>query len=536
MVEFTEARREERRTHLAGAPQSLAKGLSTSTIMFKIFSANEKPVTSHGRSKTLSHLQQQPAGSDVLPAFDPDGNVSRGSALAASPALAESFSRYTKALVSPEHNTNTPTEPTKTHQRALTEQYRSPQNFPPLLTLEPVSRQPISEYPFDLPSTASSRQSSPTRSHMSSSDKVDHSKPVDKAAKIASWFKGESEPISVGLIPSPVKEKANPLEPMGASSTVLPTSSMQKKPTSSATSKLAMANRFSFFASKISLSKTNPQSFEHNDEFFDLDIGAALHPTGSRDPFSPASFKNLEQQAEGLLIRLQNAYRDRTIDLREMKAEKEALAEETQGAGTRAKHLKMQLDDMAVKVAEQDEAMMNLVDELAQEKLARREDEARVRSVRLVEHDAQPTIFRGRQSRSNTISDSGFESEDESSADSVFSRRNGIHSPTMSMSSVSSTTSPEAYHPPEFQNETSMPQAARLRVPPICNNGKRFPSAMRPEPTSEPQQPSCPSCNGIRSSETWGVVSRLKEENRALTQRLSELEGALDGCLDVVGR
>ena len=208
-----------------------------------------------------------------------------------------------------------------------------------------------------------------------------------------------------------------------------------------------------------------------------------------------------------------------------MVAEKETLAEEMEGAEMRARHLKLQLDDMAAKVAAQDEAMMNLVDELAQEKLARREEEdARKRSVRIVDATL-PIVTSSRLRGSDTFSDAGFESEDDSCADSVFSRRDGTHSPTMSMSSVSTNGSPELYQSPEVFR--SPPRAARLRAPPTSAGLKG---------TEAPTQHGCANCNGVRPPDAWGVVSVLKEENHGLKQRVGELEGALDGCLDVVRR
>lgn len=208
-----------------------------------------------------------------------------------------------------------------------------------------------------------------------------------------------------------------------------------------------------------------------------------------------------------------------------MIAEKETVAEESEGTDTRARHLKMQLDDMTAKFAEQDEAMMNLVDELAQEKQARREDEeARKRTIRIVGDVTPPSSGHRGLSRSNTVSDSGFESEDDSSADSVFSRRNGAQSPTMSVSSASTANSPDVYRTQEFHVPASTVQIARLRLP-----------QGQPAAKGTPLH-SCTNCEGVRASEAWGVVSILKEENEVLKHRVGELEGALDGCLDVVGR
>ncbi|KAL9067997.1 MAG: hypothetical protein Q9161_006520 [Pseudevernia consocians] len=429
------------------------------------------------------------------------------------------------------------TEPTKSHQRTVTGLARSTGDLPPLITRSSDSRilstPPLSHIPQLDPSPQldplhsspqQSRQSSPTRSNRFS---ILTGKSEEKTGKLTDWFKGESEPISIGIIPSPTKEKGDPLDVIGGSADIRATKPPQRLPTAQISPKPAMAKRFSFFSSKASLVKSTPLPDELNDELLEMDISAALFPNPNEpaNPFSPASFKNLQQQAEGLLSRLQMAYKERTVALRDMTAEKETVAEESEGAKTRAKHLKMQLDGMTAKFAEQDEAMMNLVDELAQEKQARREEEeTRKRTIRVVGDVTSPSSgYRG-LSRSNTVSDSGFESEDDSSADSVFSRRNGTQSPILSVSSTSTANSPDANRTHEFHIPASTAQFSLLRLPPGQHAAK-----------AAPFHP-CTNCEGIKASEAWSVVRILKEENEVLKNRVGELEGALDGCLDVVGR
>lgn len=414
-------------------------------------------------------------------------------------------------------------EPTKSHQRTVTGSDRSTSDL--LLTQSSDSLPQLKPYPqLDnfCNSPQQSRQSSPTRSNRFS---ILTGKSEEKAGKLAEWFKGESEPISIGIIPLSTKEKGDPLDAIAELSDIRPTNLLQRFSTTQVVPKPAMASRFSFFSSKASLVKPAPLPDELSDELLDMDVSAALFPNEPANPFSPAAFKNLQQQAEGLLSRLQSAYKDRTVALRDMIAEKDTVAEESEGAETRARHLKMQLDGMTAKFAEQDEVMMNLVDELALEKQARREDEeVRKRTVRVVSDvTSQSSGHRG-LSHSNTISDSGFESEDESSADSVFSRRNGAQSPTMSVSSASTANSPDAYRTQEFHVPSSTAQTARLRLPQGQVAAKGMPAH------------SCTNCEGVRASEAWNVVGILKEENEGLKHRVGELESALDGCLDVVGR
>ncbi|CAF9904412.1 hypothetical protein IMSHALPRED_000041 [Imshaugia aleurites] len=426
-------------------------------------------------------------------------------------------------------------EPTKSHQQTCIALDRSTGDLPPLIGQSSHSRTSSTSQLSIIPQLDSSphlnscqpspqlsRQSSPTRSNRLS---IRTGKSDPKAGKLAGWFKGESEPISIGIIPSPTKEKADPLNAVAESSDARATNLLQRLSTTQVVPKPAMASRFSFFSSKASLVKSTPLPDELSDELLGIDVKAALFPNEPANPFSPASFKNLQQQAEGLLSRLQTAYKERTIALRDIIAEKETLAEESAGTETRVRHLKMQLDGMTAKFAEQDEAMMNLVDELAQEKQARREDEeARKRTIRVVGDVSAPNSGHRGLSRSNTVSDSGFESEDDSSADSVFSRRNGAQSPVTSVSSASTANSPDIYRAQDFRVPASAAPSTLLRLPQGQPAAKGIPVH------------SCTNYDGLRASDAWSVVSILKEENEGLKHRVGELEGALDGCLDVVGR
>ncbi|KAL2036896.1 hypothetical protein N7G274_010320 [Stereocaulon virgatum] len=525
--------------------------------MLKFLSNTEKSPSLHSRSKTVSCLQSSTAdiNTTALSTTTVDG-------------LHFDFMAPTLLELDPQQQhdqfpCDSLVEPTKSHQRSQSEQVRVKTELPPLIIQysqpshqrdppKPNFSTDQKEFQFSLDqsregspprqkefqfSLDQSREGSPPRQKGTSiaSRNSTKGKADEKIGKLADWFKGESAPISIGILPSPINVKVSPSGPIGSTSEIRPSSLLQRSSTAQRTPKPAMASRFSFFSSKASLPKPALLAPNLGDELLDMDVSNALFPAGPPDPTSPAAFKNLQEQAERLLAQLQTAYRERTLQVKDMAAEKEALAEETEGAETRARHLKIQLDDTSVKLAEQDEAMMNLVDDLAQEKLARREEEeARKRTVRLVEHNSPPKISHRRISRANTVSDSGFESEDDSPGDSVFSRRNGAHSPTMSMSSVSSTHSPDGYQSSELHVPTTTPHAARLRIPASQLDAKGMPAAYRPDLHEEPSQSGCPNCRGVRASEAWSVLGVLREENQCLKHRIGELEGALDGCLDVV--
>lgn len=518
-------------------PGSVPKRLQTVTTlvalsfasMLKIFSNTEnsprshRPSTARSLSIPLSYIPSD-AYASTLPQHVSQHILERPDPVSIAPST-----RYQSIADHPI------AELTTSHRRAATELTPSTSDLPPLIPRfresGTLSDSQLSIIPQLDPSPQldglraspqQSRQSSPTRSNRFS---ILAGKSEGKAGKLAGWFNGESEPIRIGIVPSPTREKSDPLDTVAESSDRRATGLRQQQSTTQLMAKPAMASRFSFFSSKASLVKSKPLPDELSDELLEMDVSAALFPNEPANPFSPASFKNLQQQAEGLLSRLQAAYKERTVALHDMTAEKETIAEESEGAVTRVRHLKMQLDDMTAKFAEQDQAMMNLVDELAQEKQARREDEeARKKTIRVVRDVASPTSGHRGLSRSNTVSDSGFESEDDSSTDSVFSRRHGAQSPIPSVSSTSTANSPDAYRTHEFHEPVSTAQPARLRLP-----------QSQPVPKGMPIH-SYTNCDGVRASEAWGVVSILKEENEELKKRLGELEGALDGCLDVVGR
>ena len=215
---------------------------------------------------------------------------------------------------------------------------------------------------------------------------------------------------------------------------------------------------------------------------------------------------------------MQAAYKERSIALRDIIAERDAETEEREGTDTRCQALKVQLDEMASRLKEQDDAMMDLVDQLADEKRQRREEEeSRKRTVTLIRH--------GRRERLSTATTaSTCESEDDSSGESVFSRAHGASSPCMSMSSVSVVSSPDAHQLPEFPPALT-PQMARMQ------------GGLASHPfTPAKGTAAIRRCQGAKDFEAWSVVSMLKEENAALKDRVSQMEGALDGCLDVVAR
>ncbi|KAI9763489.1 MAG: hypothetical protein M1840_000503 [Geoglossum simile] len=389
-------------------------------------------------------------------------------------------------------------------------------------------------------------------------DKNGEIKVEAKGGKLGSWFKGNSAPVNLrvpveGSIEAQLTPPARPI------------TGLQKK----------KSMGFSLFGSSSKVSMEEPRLSQTSaaDELLNLDFHSVLFPTGNPDPFSPSAFKDLWLNTEALLSRMQTAYKQRTVEVNEANALMSAQVDELEGAQTRARHLKMQLDDMALKSLEQEQAMNELADELAKEKQRRREEEeTRKRSVSLVRcpelgrttDEAEPEATpRKRCSGGSTMtfaSDSGFESECESSAASIFSATHGTASPTGTMfSSTTESTSLDVEKPvrslagipaPNLQRVAAYSEMTPIHIPPIAQSKSTFQRVLSnlsssPVVGSETDHPDtdttsrqswgCSNCQGGRSAMAWGIVGNLRDENRELKEKVGRLEGAVEACLDLVG-
>jgi hypothetical protein len=387
-------------------------------------------------------------------------------------------------------------------------------------------------------------------------DKSGEIKVEAKGGKLGSWFQGNSAPVNLRVpIEGSIETQLTPVRPMMG---------LQKK----------KSIGFSLFSSGSKVSVEGPQPFQTSvaDELLSLDIHSALFPTGNPDPFSPSAFKDLWLNAERLLSRMQTAYKQRTMEVNEANALMSAQVDELEGAQTRARHLKMQLDDMALKSLEQEQAMNELADELAKEKQRRREEEeARRRSVSLVRRpelgrttdEVEEVTPRKRSSGGSTMtfaSDSGFESECESSAASIFSAAHDTASPTGTMfSSTTESASLEVEKPirstagisaPSLRQVAAYSEMTPIHIPPIVQSKSTFQKVLSsissspvvgsetdpPDTGTTARQPwGCSNCQGGRSAMAWGIVGNLRDENRELKEKVGRLEGAVEACLDLVG-
>jgi hypothetical protein len=278
------------------------------------------------------------------------------------------------------------------------------------------------------------------------------------------------------------------------------------------------------FAWLLSTQKNAPaptkQPAYHNadDELLNLNISQSLFPHGPADPLAPSSFNDLLANAEALLSRYQKSYRQLSTALVDAQSEQSAQDDELEEAETRARHLKMQLETMAARANEQDEQMRSLMEDLAFERRARQEEEAA--RVHQSACTCQETPRRrNRVSNSHASVDSGFESECETDAASVFSR------------TCLSPTGTDRSSLLEADAHETTPKA---RSPQLSQRGAAY---------DKPHVPvnlqaggwGCTNCEGGKQAAVWGRLAREREDNRSLRQRVETLEEAVESALDVVG-
>ncbi|KAK7415102.1 hypothetical protein QQX98_006134 [Neonectria punicea] len=312
----------------------------------------------------------------------------------------------------------------------------------------------------------------------------------------------------------------------------------------------AGSSRFAFFSSPASTLKdmtSTTVAVPQNDELMNIDIESVLFPGGppaDGTAFSPAAFKNLQMIATGLLGKFQSAYQQRTIDYQELKAERDAQDEEKEEVEIRVQHLKMQLEEMARRASGREETLASLLQELAQEKRARADEQAAqekcvpssgtstVSEDLGVDEDRQKGNWR--KSTATSKSDMSLDTDEESMDEaSIFSRS---RSPTNA--TIMSEISPS--HTPTGQHKSGMlepPRHSRTSNPQMTTFQKLFKGYSNESPKDDDLvgcANGCRNCQGQNASVAWDTVSLLKDENRGLKTRVQELETAVEGALDVV--
>ncbi|KAL4933123.1 uncharacterized protein BDV17DRAFT_147489 [Aspergillus undulatus] len=392
-------------------------------------------------------------------------------------------------------------------------------------------------------------------------------KKLEVGAKLLTdLFQGKSEQVNLGILHRQEDRKSDEMRPTSMDGSIgeesyrpsytTPsfTSRSQKRMTApSPLKQVTSTNPLSFFGRKRQGETRLDLPEPAEDDLLNLDIDAALFPTASNNLSDEDAFESLRSNAENVIQRLQAAYKQRTFALHEVINEKTEKQEELEETKTRIGHLKLQLDGMAEKVLRQDKAMKAMAEELEQERqLRRKEEEARRRSVMLVKSSADdesvsdislevqaPKWNLKRQSNGTLPSDSGFESGDESQAESFFSRREGVESPPSCVTTSSNNSQITIPTTPSATLQPIPKESKPLPAPPVRQSA--YDKVMKGLASSgitsawTGNSSKCRICYGVPSSEAWSVMGVLKEENKGLKVRLGELEMVIDDCLSLVG-
>ncbi|MCJ1439775.1 MAG: hypothetical protein MMC23_000256 [Stictis urceolatum] len=486
--------------------------------MFSFASKNKPPRPGHSREQSSSYLSQT-FSADT--AYHGSGSVLESEPTPPAPVAAAepSFSRPLHHRAETVANTARHSPPAP-----LITNFSKPTVYPQEPNLPASVFDPITDLDFELSPPSSPAHSpskdrwsflgsfkptpsdagSPTKSVFSSGPPSPSKSTENRASRIADWFQGESAPINIGVLPTPSPTKESPT-PMENISTLLP-DMLTRKPTMPAGAKSPhpAPSAFSLFSKPFA--RLTPPTTDPHDELLSLDPKTALLPE-SAQTFSPAAFKNLQQKAEGLLAKMQAAYKERVSEKLDAAREMDASAEELEEANTRATHLKRQLDDLSAKNAEQNDVIASLVEQLAREKAARREDAAS-RTLRIVDGKEERSRRRPRTScastQSSLVSDSGFESNDEGD-EGAWSKAEGmVLSGSATPASLVGGGEWKGGHGRGGDGDRSR----------VCEN--------------------CRGRSAHSRAPSWALLSNIETENERSSEAVRAMEGEIDKCLEMV--
>jgi hypothetical protein len=337
------------------------------------------------------------------------------------------------------------------------------------------------------------------------------------AKGLAAWFEGTSDPVNIGLVPTPNKEREEfvksperPADIVFSNNSESMDSLTQRPSRPQSQSRPSTSTRFSFFRKQ---STTNLSSPTDGDELSTLDIRDTLFPNGPVDEYSPAAFKNLQLNAEGLLRRYQGAHVEQQKQIKALTATKTAQGDDLEASQIRGEHLKLQLEEMAERSAEQERLITALRNELAIISQPGFEPET---SVRKVPHNLDMSAaYETMRSKRNRTSDVSAASEQ--SDFSIFSADQRSLSGYMDSPGTSVAPSPIMKH--------AALRPIRISTPPTQHEH----TAVSVIPV-----PECQKCHDVNSNEAWEVIATMKAESQALKGRIEELESANDNALDLV--
>nr|OQO24382.1 hypothetical protein B0A51_06453 [Rachicladosporium sp. CCFEE 5018]OQO24723.1 hypothetical protein B0A51_05923 [Rachicladosporium sp. CCFEE 5018] len=299
-------------------------------------------------------------------------------------------------------------------------------------------------------------------------------------------FNGESAPVRLGVAASsPTKEKEETEFIMEYRPSFTERPSPRSRQTSMIHQTPQSTSKTSWFSRRVTTSPIVPVSTPATepDDLVTLNVHTALFPHGRSDDLNPHAFNDLLLNATSLLERMQTAYKVEVDLVASVQPELEARREEVEEAETRSRHLKLQLEHMARRAQEQEQAMRELADQLTAEKMKVHElrSPSRSRSKNLPETPCEPRRRARTSGTTSTASDSGFESDAEESVFSHEGSRGGNATPWSPASSAGT----------------------------YFREGDEI--------------------------SAWATVEQLRRENRGLKGRVGEMESTLETCIELVG-
>ncbi|KAH8815653.1 hypothetical protein F5884DRAFT_666523 [Xylogone sp. PMI_703] len=366
-------------------------------------------------------------------------------------------------------------------------------------------------------------------------------KVADKRSGLSSWFSGSSAPVTFGIpigeqdtIPPLAKITTQPREDSPERS---PAKLHKRSAMSTDSSSPTGTSRFNIFTNKNK--STMKVSASLDDEFLNLDLDAALFPSG-REPCSPAAYNRILENAEALFLRMQTAYKLRTVALSEALDEKNAMKEDVDEAETRAEHLKRQLEDIASKAAEKDTVIESLKAELEEERKLRKERERSIILVKGEPEDEDEDLGiahanpRAGWRKSHSSIDTDMDAETESlRAESIFSS-------TASYSRSCASPAPTYDSTPEICQASfgkvvgiPAPRGVGTDKPKTMQHSSTFQRLLKGFSSISEAEEGCVNCRGQNASMAWDTVGLLRAENKGLKEQVQQLEAAVDGALDV---
>lgn len=350
-------------------------------------------------------------------------------------------------------------------------------------------------------------------------------------------FNGESAPVRLGIpASSPLREKEEMEYIMEYRSglTERPRKRASMLPQTPEKQKTSWFGRK--FASPSHQQQTPQQQQSPavaHDDLANMNIMTSLFPHGQSDELTPHAFNDLLVNATTLLQRMQSAYKEKVDFIATMQPEMDVQREEVEEAEIRSRHFKLQLEDMGRRAQEQEKAMQELASQLSEERFRHqeaREKEARKASRSFIKPTPLPspadettddeTTPRRRaaggkrtSAGSTDASDSGFESDMDRDSESRWSQ-----DPLDPAAQRAVLSAPSPVITPTKQ-----------RVGGINAHAPHHSSNLRNSVTSVSKR------LGSDGS-AWAVMERLRGENVALRAQVAEMQGELQGCIELIGR